>query len=77
MEHRNTGTSRNIPEHPQKPGTLPRKPGTPPKKPGTPQENPENPEKRNEISNKQMARQYVTARVSFSKLQPRIAHKII
>ena len=36
---RNTGTSRNIPEHPKnpehpkKPGTLPRKPGTPPKKP--------------------------------------------
>ena len=49
---RNTGTSRNIPEHPKnpehpkKPGTLPRKPGTPQENPEHPQENLEHPEKK-------------------------------
>ena len=58
---------------PRKPGTPPTKPGTPQKKPGTPQENPEHPEKNPRNLRKQMARQYV----SFSKLPPLIAHKMI
>ena len=49
----------------------------PPKKPGTPQENPEHPEKKPRNLKKQMALQYVNARVSFSKLPRLIAHKII
>ena len=75
-EHRNTGTSRNIPEHPKTRNT-PKKPGTLPRKPGTPQENPEHPGKKPRNLKKQMYRQYVTARVSFSKLPPLITHKII
>jgi len=48
-EHQNTGTSRNIPEHPEnlehplKPRNNPRKPRTPPKKPGTPPRKPGTP----------------------------------
>ena len=86
----NTGTSRNIPEqskktrtpqenpeHPKKTRNTPNKTrNTPekarntPRKPGTPRK------KKTEIS-KSRWRQYITACVSFSKLPPLIAHKII
>ena len=75
-----TPEHRNITEHSE----TPEKPGTPPKNPEHsqenqehPQENPEHPEKKPRNLKKQMYRQYVTARVSFSKLPPLIAHKII
>ena len=78
-------------EHPQKSPELPKKtrntpkktrntPGKhrpPPRKPGTPQKMPGTPRKKTRNLKKQMARQYVTAHVSFSKLPPLIAHKII
>ena len=60
-EHRNTGTSRNIPEHPKnqehpqktrnspkKTRNTPRKPGTPPRKPGTPPRKPGTPPRKPE-----------------------------
>ena len=84
LEH--PGTSRNT----QKPGTAPKKPEHlqenqehRPKNPEHPQENQEhsqeNPERppKNRNLKKQIARKYVTTRVSFSKLPPLIAHKII
>ena len=84
------GTSRNNPEQPKNPEhppktrntpkktrNTPRKPGTPPKKPGTPPKKPGTPRKKTRNLKKQITRQYVTARVSFSNLPPLIAHKII
>ena len=65
---RNTGTSRNIPEHPKNPEQPPKTRNTPQKTRNTP---------KNPKSQNQMARQYVTALVSFSKLPPLIAHKLI
>ena len=83
---RNTGT----PEHHgtfrnnRKTRNTTKNPGTPPKNPEHSQENQEHPKKTRNTPKKkprnlkkQMARQYVTARVSFSKLPPLIANKII
>ena len=74
------GTPQKNQEHPQKTRNTRKKTRNTPKKPGTPQKTWNTSplqKKRNRNLKKQMARQYVTARVSFSKLPPLIADKII
>ena len=85
LEHHGTfRNTRKNPEHPQKTPEHPQKTQNTPKIPGHslenqeyPKKSPEHPRKNPRNLKKQMALQYVTKHVSFSKLPPLIAHKII
>ena len=76
-EHRNT-EHRNIPEHHGTPPPPKKNPEHPQENQEHPQENPRTPPKNPKSQKADRAQILVTARViSFSKLPPLIAHKII